>query len=619
LGTKGLLTDILNYNNADSFYYTEWFGVSFPMVEAIKAMVPRIDMYYQDQDGNFNFDSMSKYSFEKKYRIKKLGDYTEFIKQVEDLKRNKSLTIKDSGINPNSSRGFSLLIVELHINNRKYYKTVLDSPGLETVINVKNKKANMEKYPESYLFWSNPLICFYLATKNQLGFQIQNFNQNFTKNQSDLNDISLAPLINTKDVSNFMSTKNITDIKNLQYNSSTIEKIKTCMAKVIFGKDLKDSNLFEHEIEQEFWSLEIGPEISKNKIHEKYLYEFGVNDEKIKLDSFFNIGVLKHFLNKDKLTLADMIYPLFGVPFYPNCNIIQIGNSWWYSILQDGYWKLDYYQNENLIPSLNKETQNLVISNLGCITFFIAFYAFFYRFLKNVENHLEPIKKMKNEVFSLAFPNKTYDPYVDIFFESIVINEINVLFMCNNKDGNIFNKKNCSNLKAANTLATQMYMTAYLFRELDYCNGSFVKIAFQNDYYSNCSVAIRNLNEETLNKYLSAEKKKLYNVYSDLSSLAIDSFSDVANLGQIYNANFVRNYIFNEHFCDKTDLESIESDTYEKSLFLRNSSTLNIIVLSATLIDKEVNQGRDNALASYTQLFMFNKNSNLKPFRIKEE
>ena len=49
----------------------------------------------------------------------------------------KNRTLKSTANNPESSRGFSLLIIEVQNekNNKKYYKTVLDSPGLETLVN----------------------------------------------------------------------------------------------------------------------------------------------------------------------------------------------------------------------------------------------------------------------------------------------------------------------------------------------------------------------------------------------------------------------------------------------------------------------------------------------------
>ena len=75
-----------------------------------------------------------------------MNNYGEFIKQIEEIKRFKTFTVKDSGINPNSSRGFSLLVVELLINNKKYFKTLIGSPGLETIINTKNEWNKRSRY-----------------------------------------------------------------------------------------------------------------------------------------------------------------------------------------------------------------------------------------------------------------------------------------------------------------------------------------------------------------------------------------------------------------------------------------------------------------------------------------
>jgi hypothetical protein len=621
-GTKsnsGLITDILNINTADSFFYFESYMVTFPMVEAIGIATkrPRIDLYFQDINGNYNVESSDKFSFDKKYRIKKLTDYTSFTDRVTELKTNQSKTIKDSGINKNSSRGFSLIIVELiGSNNKKYYKTVLDSPGLETIISMNNTNARVDANCESYLFWSNPLIVFYLATKNCLKYSLDEFNYEIALNTNHAIDLKYLSLIDSKDVSTFLSNTNKNNLP--KFKKEVHSNIQKSMANLIFGK-----NLFKDlKIEKEFWLLKIGPEISKSLVNDKYINEFGIKEESVTLEEFFNVESLRKLLNKQELSLSDMINPLFGVPMIDR-NITQIGNTFYYTVqkikqnqnIVNYVHPFDYYSSENLLPSINKETQNLIISNLTFVVFFISFYAFYYRYFKNPENVLEPIQKMKEEVFPLAFPNTSFYNYVDLFFESIIINEINLLYMCNNKNGNIFNKKNNSNLKSANNLCTQMYMAVYFGKDIDYIKGSFLKLAFKNNYYNDCSIAVKNINEFILKNNFDDTGRENYNLNNEYSSLSVVNLSKINQLCKIYNSNTINNYIFNEHFCDKSSL-FVETDTYEKSLFLKSSNTLDIIVLSATLLEKEERENRENALEAYVNLFLFNKNSNQVPFRI---
>ena len=75
--------------------------------------------YYLDPTTNkYKCDVGSKFNFDNKYKISKCSDYSDFISQITELKKKTTLTVKDSGVNPESSRGFSYVIVPIVKNGK---------------------------------------------------------------------------------------------------------------------------------------------------------------------------------------------------------------------------------------------------------------------------------------------------------------------------------------------------------------------------------------------------------------------------------------------------------------------------------------------------------------------
>lgn len=623
----GLLTDILNYNTSDHFYYAEWYCCSFPMVESINCSIkkPRIDMYFVN-NGKIDYISSDKFHFDNKFKISKRADYTQFIQEVKLIKQNKTRTERDSGINSESSRGFSLLIIELQSNGRKYYKTILDSPGLETLINVDNPK--LKNNAKSIIMWSNPFIALYRATQNCNGFDADSFSENFKvkinnkMTYSKPNHMLFLPAVEASNVSKVYNSADNSNVIPPVYNENTILTLMNTIKQIISPNITKT-----HEIDSNFWNLKIGPEISKTSVKDDYFLEFGIKSETITLGEFFNVEVIKTIKKKSSLTFEDVLNPLFGLPLsIANLKekvrliVVQLGENF-FSMFSDSYSQFKGSKSDiSDMPSINKGSQCLQVTNLAMITFFITCYSFYYRIILNKDDALEPIKKFRNEIFNLAFPGDTYDDFVDLLFESIIINEINLMYLGNVKNGDTLKVKTNSYLRAPCTMASQMYMAAYVYRDFDYINASYMKACFDDDYFTHCSVSAKKINENILSahKYFGEDELKILKLLTQNTFVQTTNYSDITDTFiNKYNDYFINNYIFNECFSDKKH-SSIESDTFVNNLFLKKSSILSIIVLSATLIEKEKLMSKDNALVSYTQLFMHNKNSTFKNFKIKD-
>ncbi len=608
---EGILSDVLNYNAVNCFYYIEWYAIGYPMEESIINAInnPIIFLFYLDNDTNkFDYEISDRFRLENKYKIAKYADYSSFTEQISSLKKNRTLTAKDTGINPDSSRGFSYVIVEMEKNGKKYFKTVLDSPGLETLISLENEKLKTVNC-YSKIMWSSPLICSYLAAKNELKLtntdlkmarEYKKESKNSTLNAS-ISDFELTSIAHEVD------KNNLNKYTLPKFFSEANLKIENAIKKIIFSTNNSDLNsLF---INDEFWNLKIGPEIPKNLFTSSYIDEFGIKSESITLGEFFNIENFKILLKKTKLSFQDIINPLFGLPLAHKENIIfQIGKNIYYSTSDDTFSMLS-----NQIFSLpGSEYQNLQIGTLNKLTFFIAFYSFFYRVLKNEPKETNPIQNYSKDIFSMAFKNQIYDEYMTLLYESIIINEVNILCLCNNKNGITFNKKNSSMMRAPCNFAQQAYEAVYMFKEFDYCLASMLKTANKSFHFNPSSIASKNIDDSIISRNLPSLKEKI-KATTALSSFSIEKEDNLEEMFESLINNFIGNYIFNEHFCDKNKL-ALESDVYDKSLFLKNSSTLNIYVLSAVLLERESMKGKKNAAESYTTLFYINKNSNNKLF-----
>ena len=638
----GLLTDILSNIKSNHFYYQEFYSKSFHCKELLEYAIknPRIDCYYRESDGSIKYEESSKFQLTDKFKFHKLEDYDHFKNQIKNLKQNR--TLKSTANNPESSRGFSLLIIEVQNekNNKKYYKTVLDSPGLETLVNDINP-INIDSKKEllySLMMWSNPIICLYKSIENLMNTLHFNIKAN---NPTQIDPrCALISLTDTKYIHTvFERITNPTNIISL--DSFTIQKCSEVMKKAIFGfsnTDLTNIDLKNHLIEDEFWNLKIGPEISKNAIKDSYLKEFGIKEETVTLGEFFNKDVLKVFLKKKNIYLHDVIQPYFGIPILlenrsGNQVVIDAGERYYYRLFQNADL-FCFPDDDSYIEgiSINKGTQSLIIQNKTMLTFFITCYAFYFRLIKSYTN--ESIDKFISDVFPTAF-NKPYDKSVDFYFESLVINELNLQFFCNsNKD--IFNMKDNSKLQSPNTLASQLFMCAYMFRDIDFCNASLLKILYGDillnkkclipvfKIYFNLEKSNNNNSENLTPLYKTYLGDKMSNtqanlnimkqqgpstLYEKISSESPDTFF------KNYISNIVKSYIFNETFCEKKNV-FVESDLFDKGIFLKNSHTLNVMVISATTLEKEFINNRQNAALSYTQLFLHNKNSKIEPFKI---
>jgi hypothetical protein len=100
-----------------------------------------------------------------------------------------------------------------------------------------------------------------------------------------------------------------------------------------------------------------------------------------------------------------------------------------------------------------------------------------------------------------------------------------------------------------------------------------------------------------------------------LTAIPIENEDKLEDLLIIYNKNFIGNYILNEYFSEKSKL-NLESENYEKSLFLKDNSTLNIMVISAVLMERQERMNKYDALESYFALFSLSKNSQTKIHKI---